>query len=225
MSHVFPPHRLRTKQVAGVDDVNENVWEFVNEINGNLGEHNWSAPAVADRSRLALGAGCRVHHVYEAVAGYDQSSSPAGTVSLPRVPGWTPIDDMRVTFTGGPSLLWIIGSLQSSWTPLFPGGSAWSTGQAAIRLDGAILNNGIPGAVDIQLGESDEVMGGAGTVDEAPFTGAGLQQFYQPCVIESFVPVGPGLHTVELVGRVVSAGGGGVRRIYSRELVVVEFTL
>lgn len=225
MSHVFPPRVLRPGMVVDPDDFDENVRAFKNEARGRLGEQNFKEEAFPSRASLEFGAGLRHYRRGLTVDGSDWTATPTGTFIVKKTPTWQPVDDMTLTFTSGAALLWIMASFQASGKPLT---SLFSPTifQAALRIDGATLVNGLTGDPDVQ--EAQEITFGDGadvTLDgDRYMRGVGIAQFNEPVVVEAMVPVGPGLHTIDLVARPLwYPASGDAGRIYTRTLIVLEF--
>ena len=131
MSHVFPKNKLKEKDPISKSEVNENLQEIVGEIQGNLGEQNWS-DGVFTRARVAEGAVSRIHSKQISGARYFTTGSTPmhphryskstdttsyhhnlNHVLLPTNRTWTPIISFEISCRS--SLLWIMASFQQDY--------------------------------------------------------------------------------------------------------------
>ena len=238
MSWRFPPHRIQDRHVAGTQDVNENLWEFADAINGRLNEHNFAAdsllvgafPATAPEAPLII------HYDYTEVASNDprRTSTPTGTIAIARNGTWQEVD-ARVQFTSRGGLLWIVASGQSSpGLRVGSGGSliaVTNTIQVAIALNGQIQAESMTGTTDLEQSSEDRPLGTDGAIhsqEERAGTGlGGVWQNLVPWASECLLVVPPGDYTVDVRARRVagSSAAFGVTApwIFNRELIVMEF--
>lgn len=210
MSWRFPPKRVWDLQVAGVDDVNEDVWEFVDGVNGNLGEHNWAVDAITTLANVEEDAVFRLYHAYEEVESGNPGASPTGTYTITNAGGgsWQRIGDMLIEFDGG-GVLWITGSLAAARLD----GVAFG-----IRLDGRVIPDSIQPARDSDQDRAEMALGGG--VDDTDGFSPLFQGDALSVVLEVFAAVVPGPHTVELVVSGATAG-----KVFNREMYVLEARL
>lgn len=227
MSWKFPRHNIRSGYVMDVDDLNENIWEFVEEINGNLNEHNFASSGFS-RANVADDAVMRLWVDSTSADPSDRTATPTGYTDLSNSVGWQSAG-LSKTFTGG-GVLWIIGSLAASLA--YPGCLF------GIRVDGKVLPWSVVGSTDFEQEPVGAMIGGgayrtnggtyilgSGADDGRGNVTAAPQLSYFPVVVEGIAPVADGNHTVEVVAMVQQhswGASGNTFRIFNRELIVIE---
>jgi len=211
MPIVIPKKGFTADTPIDVNDMNENVEVFVQEIQGSLGEHNWAANAF-NSENLEDGAIIRAYEARESVNWYTGLASKLERDSSGFVPGggmpadghkvstryeWETITDMSIVFTAGNSILWITFSCQidfSSTENSTASGTAvvtYGTGkdlpglQVGIFIDGELVSETVTGAMD----RSNDTRG------------EGHHFRRDPTVIDCVVPIAPGQHVVSARAR------------------------
>jgi len=231
----FPPHRIQDRHVAGIQDVDENFWEFADAINGRLNEHNWRGDvatfAAETFSLAAADAPSRIHTASHDTDGSDPELSPSGTVELSMQASWEPID-LSVSFTSPGALLWIAtsglgsssnGFLFDGYTVLPPFLRYDTTVQFGIRINGQIQHESVVGSSDLEQTDHRRPRGGTAVVTGAIRTNCGHNRSLFPWAAECLLLVPPGNYTIDVVGRVVKTSIEGKPKVFARELVVMEF--
>ena len=212
MSFVFPRHNEREGWPIDPDALNENFQDVLSEIQGNLGEHNWAQGAFTNTTHLNISEGeapivCQ--NTYHSGSAFDISghsktadpevgttaAAPAGQWKVPNSYGWSTIGEpliginpMSKTLTTRAGLLWIIASFQqhgnwSGWTATE--GTELPGVQYGISIDGSIIHETIPGAMD--------------TGNDRGGSAMGVRRF--PYVLDAVYPVTPGSHQIEVKAR------------------------
>tara|TARA_R110002020_G_scaffold21899_3_gene74349 strand:+ start:3324 stop:4055 length:732 start_codon:yes stop_codon:yes gene_type:complete len=212
MPIVIPKKGFTADTPIDVNDMNENVEVFVQEIQGSLGEHNWAENAF-NSENLEDGAILRAYEVRKSVNWNTgthsklERSSATSYVSGGGMPAnghkvstryeWETIEDMSVVFTAGNSVLWITFSCQidfSSTENSYASGTAvitYGTGkdlpglQVGIFIDGELVSETVTGAMD----RSNDTRG------------EGHHFRRDPVAIDCVVPIAPGQHTVSARAR------------------------
>ena len=214
MSWKIPKHLLTAGDVLDLDKVNENARTFVEEIDGNLGEHNWADGAFAI-ANCADDFVLQVKSVYEEVdpdlEGGEGTGNffpgPAVVGTVHEVAGamdYGLVDAMTMTFQTANSLLWLIfsGQQQADQPYLDP------QLVVAIEVDGVLI--------------PESVYGGHETGND-PYG----QQCYNQAhaiAVDCIVPVIPGQHTVRVMARGTDATrviSGNSARLYNREFIAI----
>lgn len=219
MATKFPKHRPKNTQPIDLDAVNENFLKIIEE-EGEYNEQNWERGAIKSRLKLDPGALFRQLNPNQSVdPGIGQGnpppvSVPADGFQLPVNSDWTLIDDLIISdkyFTG--SFIKICGSWQQeSSDPVDP--TVRYGIQYAVRLDGAILPETVPGGADRSNDKTGE-----------GYNAAGMNS---PIVIEAVVAIETGNHTIEIVARTIRNADYDVPpsddyyMILNRELSVLE---
>ncbi|MHC4619429.1 MAG: hypothetical protein ACYTEQ_16910, partial [Planctomycetota bacterium] len=167
MSYVVPRYRDLDGYPLDYKTTNENFQEFVHEIEGNLGEHNWDEGAITARGDMDPGAVVDVVNAKIEVDPFDGTppvdgdpvlklgdashADAAGNIFIIGTgQEWVAIDDMSTSIPTKDAILWICGSLQQVH---FGWGSNTISDeiggiQYAIRLDGVVLSDSIVGGAD-----------------------------------------------------------------------------
>jgi hypothetical protein len=224
MAWKYPKHRTRDAQPMDLDALNTNFETVVQEMQGNLNEHNWASGAFTSPEAYAKGAVLRVRRTSNEVvpmAAYPlPSSEPPANVAdvisgtpyqvLPNYE-WGAV--MSQTVRTDATILWIMASFQHSVSDY--AGTARNGVMYAIRLDGIVLTETITGSGERFTDAKGEGIDGDGT--------------HMPFAIEAIVPVVAGPHTVELVARMAATVGGSPSliggdywMIHNREMITVE---
>lgn len=222
MAWKYPKTRSRATQPMDLDALNENFEVVVQEMQGNLNEHNWAANAFTDAEDYALGAVIRVRQfAAEVVPMAAISPPPASTAAVVSGTPYRALPDFEwgqvitQTVQTDVSALWIMASFQHSVSD--PAGSVQRSGiQYAIRLDGTVLTETITGSGERQTDVNGEGYDGDGT--------------NMGFVVDAVVPVTAGPHQIELVARMASGVALNLQylanddywMVHNRELLIVE---
>lgn len=235
MSWRFPPHRIMDKHAAGVQDVNENLWEFADAINGNLNEQNWRGDiptfAATQFSTVTSDAASRIYSTSVEADGSDPGASPTGTVELSMQSTWEPVG-LRVSLTSPGGALWIVasglGSSSNAYDfegyavlPSYP--QYDTTVQVGVQINGQIQHESVIGSSDLEQTDHRRPRAGAGTITGAVRTNIGYNRSLFPWATECLLVVPPGNHTIDVMARVVKTSTAGKPKLFARELIVLEF--
>lgn len=236
MAQIFPKFKLKEKTPIAKDEVNENLQEIVGEIQGGLGEQNWSENTFT-RADVSDGALLRVHTKKVEGPVYFTSSNPhsyhpkgerygSGTnhVKVPTNRTWTTLVTFDVTCRS--SLLWIMASFQQDYH--FPGG--WTDFSGDPRPGRDRFFPGVQYALAIDGGRVHETIIG-GTDRSNDRRGESYRHWRHPFATDLIVPITAGVHTISLQGRMVATTGYKSFRdseefyvVGNRELIVMEMT-
>jgi hypothetical protein len=222
MAWKYPKTRSRIAQPMDLDALNENFENVVQELQGNLNEHNWAANAFTDAEDYAQGAVLRVRQAVSEVVPMAAGVGPP--VNIGSVVSGTPYQTqpdfewgqvVLQTVRTDATVLWMMASFQHSVSS--PAGTIRRSGiQYALRLDGTVLTETITGS-----GERATDTNGEG------YDGDGTNMAF---VIDAVIPVTAGPHQVELVARMTSGVALNLQylsdddywMILNRELLIVE---
>ncbi len=222
MSWKFGPFTVSTRDVVDVGTINESLLSVIEEVTGELNEHNFAENAFdnSDRGKLAEDIGFRVHHAYQE-ADPNHPSGATTAVDTPNVlpvsTRWQAVDPTLVkTVTTKGGKLWVMASFQCRINATF--GALF-----AIEINGTILGDSLIGTGDI---DNDRLAQASGGVAPFSFTFGPVPCIWLPdagaIVIEAVVPVSPGQYVIRPVIRNPRLGTEVVQDVSNRELIVVE---
>jgi hypothetical protein len=258
--HTLPRRAYQTGEVVSPDDANEDWQEIAGKFAGRITEHDVSTDtkakiAVADEAyydahqikRASSPAWTRGGGVFYALLnGTGDAVAPVADTE-----GWqTLVDvggsqDMSLTFTTGEDMLFILGQGQHiAWvgdgaTDVAPSPGSPLRLQYAIRVDGALLDDTITGAVVYPDPPAQAWYRATAVAATADFdyrhiqylTGTtGLSCAVHPTRMTRCLPVVAGSHTVEMVARRLPAADykvdnatlGSTVQIFNRRLFVLR---
>ena len=224
MSWKYPKHRIKPAEVVEIDDLNRDFSTFSEELDGGLNEHNWAKDSF---TRLDCASDVSIecwqtkqHQDPHAVV---DSSSEFSLVRASQA--WEIIQSTnqtcQISATTSKSVLWIIASVQHQQ------GSIDLFAQYALRVDGTIIPETITGcsALGSDLNHNPVTIVKTDNQDNQKILGSGIADFSRSVSLDTMVPVGPGVHTVDLVSRTLPrASGSSHRRAFNgaRELIVLS---
>lgn len=231
MAHKFPKYKFKADEPISCEEINYNLRQVKDEVSGRLNEHNIKENAFTDRSDAEYDF---TLHVNNEVVSFDPALAgeyASGSLSSAAIGSYPeeyliapdPYTDDRVTLSNnsewqtiiqyekytGNSLLWVLASFQQQLYEAGVGDSA--AGQYAIRIDGVIVDETVTGGLDRA---------------NDPYGESTRCQAY-PYVLDLILPVTPGYHLIELVGRVPMEGdyvqppGDTYINIFNRELIIL----
>jgi hypothetical protein len=203
-----------------VEALNSDMEHMLQDMQGNLNEHNWKSSAFSAVTDYTKGACIRVCSKYEQVnPRAPLTASPAQTVDVVSGPvlktetnfQWVSVMERDVRVDA--SALWMMASFQHSAS--LPASASLRTGIIyALRLDGIILTETLLGSGNRVSDPHGEGVDGIGT--------------HMGFVLEAVVPVTTGLHKVELVVRMAMGvemqmpPSDDYWMIHNREIIVME---
>jgi hypothetical protein len=220
MAWKYPRTRQRNGSPMDVEALNSDMEHMLQDMQGNLNEHNWKSGAFPATTDFTKGACLRVCTRYEQVNPRAAlTESPQQTVDVVSGPvlktetnfQWVSVmsRDVRVDA----SMLWMMASFQHSAS--LPSAASQRTGIIyALRLDGIVLTETLLGSGNRVNDSSGEGVDGIGT--------------HMGFVLEAVVPVTSGLHRVELVVRMAMGvemqmpPADDYWMIHNREIIVME---
>lgn len=221
MSWKYGPFTVSTREVVDVDTINESLLAIIEEVTGELNEHNFAEDAFAgvDRTILAEDIGLRLHHEFQEANPNDPPTAAANTPNVvPVSTRWQAVDPtMTKTVTTKGGKLWIMASFQCRTNATY--GALF-----AIEINGVVLGDSLIGSGDIDNDRLDQPSGGG----VAPFT---FNLGSVPCVwlpnagalvIEAVVTVSPGQYIIRPVMRNPRLGDNDDQEVSNRELIVLE---
>lgn len=233
MSWKYPKHNLENPNVVGMDDVNENFRAVVEEVSGELNEHNWKRRAFSERAMLADDAGIVLHKkVVEADPTTGVFTPGCHRVLLDK--DWQLLAGMEITFTTTGGTHWLLASLQATspfdWSAFGAGGAGRWGIQFALSLNGAVLAQSIIGSADltndlIETFQSPSPVNiGFITINTPAPSSAKFS-----VVSEAIIDVPPGKHTVRFLAappKAADLSGATLSNtskwVGTRELIVAE---
>ena len=213
MAQYFPKYRDKPGYPVDFESVNYNFRQVVNEIEGNLGEHNWAEDAITDKTEVNSSAAIRIYNTYQLVDhGMDYntvvSSSPTNHAQISNSREWTTIIEKKITTDS--SLVWVIASFQNFYMGLNPAEASF---QYCISVDGNQIAETATGCTD----RSNDL------------TGEGIYTNAQGFSIDAVIPVSPGEHTFSLTAKLIADedyttfdSSTKACQIFNRELILVE---
>lgn len=217
MSWKYPEHPLKNGNVVGIDDINRNLTEFAEEVDGGLNEHNWERDSFV-RSDCADDVSIEV---WKNSVKQDPSINYMDTIEefsqLRQIPAWSPVKSASYsaseTITTGSCVLWIMYTGQHRQAS---GGFNEGIAQFAIRVNGTIIPETITGSAsssrDVVHHESRDAKSPfPGIAANRPHTavvfGAGINHRFRSVALDAIVEVGAGTHTIEVCARLYAAEG------------------
>lgn len=220
MAWKYPRTRQRNGSPVDADAFNEDIESMLQDIQGNLNEHNWASgafPAATDYTKsAAIRFGRQVEEVNPRLPLNPTPALLANVVSGNAVRTetnfqWVPV--LSRTVRVDPSVLWMMASFQHSAS--IPADPSERTGIIyALRLDGIVLTETILGSGNRNNDPNGEGVDGIGT--------------HMAFDLEAVVPVTGGSHTIELVARMAmgiemqTPAADDYWMIHNREIIVVE---
>jgi len=213
MAQYFPKYRDKAGYPADLESVNHNFRQVVNEIEGNLGEHNWAENAITDKADVAESAAIRIYNTYQEVDhGMDYhtaaSSSPTNHVQISNSREWTTIIEKKITTDA--SLVWVLASFQNFYMGLTPTEASF---QYCLAINGNQIAETATGCTD----RSNDL------------TGEGVYTNAHGFSLDAVVPVVPGENTFSLIAKLVADedyttfdSSTKACQIFNRELILVE---
>lgn len=222
MSWKFPKFPIKAGRLTDARDTDDNFLEFVEEVGGELNEHNWQDKTDAGAAALQRTDVSRddlfVWHS-DGVAKHgggvpttqseflDGPAAADNTVYLSSASSWSALPGTTVTFTSPNTLLWIHASLQAVNDS--PGTTTWwRSGRFGVlgavpRYDDTFSNLLIGIAVDDYL-IPESVVGGAEPSNDRNY---GVMMPSMPLATSIVYPVTAGEHKVSLFVRVAPKMG------------------
>lgn len=218
MAWKYPRYRNVDGEVMDLDAINENFETFVQEMQGQLNEHNWVGQAFISPSDYTIGACLRTKQTASLVQAMLPGAVAPGTIAM-LVSGTAyqtvPVFDwdvvMTTTIRTNTATLWISASFQHAASLM---ATARQGIQYALRVDGIEIVETITGTGNRANDQNGEGIDGRGT--------------NMPFVLDAIVPVIAGQHTVQLVARMCSGPSMAISAndvywmVLNRELLVVE---
>ncbi|MAH50548.1 hypothetical protein CMI37_32300 [Candidatus Pacearchaeota archaeon] len=217
MAHIFPKRRFSSDEAVDPEEINENFYPSLNEVQGKLNEHNFKAEAFgAETYGAGLDNDCVlsmhytrqtvdhgfVHTVGEGglVLGNTPTREPTDAFIIEQSQTWQDVDDMSITVTTDNCVAWIQASFQLctvrdstfSASSLFGGSGedVWPHPgiQCALAVDGSVIPETITGSLE----KSND------------HTGEGLAHYANGVVVDTITSLAAGSHTLTLKARVAN---------------------
>jgi hypothetical protein len=227
MAWKYPPYTMKALAVMATEDFSENCERIIEEVTGELNEHNWQADAftradVADAAQFVLSS----TFVEDPLSCDPSDYSGVLTFVLPTVATWQVIGGTQKILQTHDCILWITGSVQYS-------GLYWSADLKtqyldatpgiilAIRVDGVVITESILGSGEPE-NEAVRIDRSAGGVGYASYQTYGFGRPAEPLQTEAVVPVATGTHTIELVARPVLGRWRDYMSIRNRDVTIVQ---
>lgn len=220
MAWKYPKHRNRAAQPMDLDALNTNFETVVQEMQGNLNEHNWASGAFTSPEAYTKAAVLQIRQTYTEVIPMAPTVAPPANVGA--VVSGTPYqvldnyewdDVVAQTVKTDATVLWIMASFQHSVSSVAT--TRRNGVMYALRLDGVVLVETITGGGERHTDAKGEGYDSDGT--------------HMPITIEAVVPVVAGPHRIELVARMATSvagvgalGSGDYWMIHNRELLIME---
>ena len=213
MSQYFPKFKDKAGYPTDYESINHNFRQVVNEVEGNLGEHNWAENAITATADVANDAALRIYPIAQAVDhGIADTSavatSPTNSVKISTNREWTTIHSKTITCDA--SLLWAMASFQVNYLGLT---NVEASFQFCLMWDGVSIPETVTGCLDRSNDRKGE----------------GLYESAHGLSIDMIIPVTPGQHTFALKGRLVADedyttfdSSTKSCEIFARELILVE---
>jgi hypothetical protein len=204
MAWKYPPYTMKALAVMATEDFSENCERIIEEVTGELNEHNWQADAftradVADAAQFVLSS----TFVEDPLSCDPSDYSGVLTFVLPTVATWQVIGGTQKILQTHDCILWITGSVQYS-------GLYWSADLKTQYLDATPEN------------EAVRIDRSAGGVGYASYQTYGFGRPAEPLQTEAVVPVATGTHTIELVARPVLGRWRDYMSIRNRDVTIVQ---
>lgn len=224
MSWKYPKHRIKPAEVVEIDDLNRDFSAFSEELDGGLNEHNWAKDSFT-RLDCADDVSVECWQTKQAVDPHAPVNSTSEFSLVRASQSWEIIQSTnqtcQISATTGKGVLWIIASVQhqQATDSLFA--------QYALRVDGTIIPETITGssALGSDMNQNPVALHITNHNDELKILGSGIADFARSISLDTMVPVGPGVHTVDLVSRTLPRAAGSThKRAYNgaRELIVLS---
>lgn len=218
MAWKYPRYRNVDGEVMDLEAINENFETVVQEMQGQLNEHNWAYNAFTSPLDYTAGACLRTKQLSSEVTAMLPGAVAPGTIGM-LVSGTAyktlPVFDwdvvMSTTIRTSTATLWISASFQHAYSALVTSREGI---QYALRVDGIEIVETITGTGNRANDQNGEGIDGRGT--------------NMPFVLDAIVPVLAGQHTVQLVSRMCSGPSMAISAndvywmVLNRELFVVE---
>ena len=227
MTWRIPRNPIISGAPADPDDVNENFKAYVEELEGNLNEHNFAGKDTANpgftMNHIENEAIMRPHSVVTASDGStapDYGVSVADEFEIPQNGQWSQVTDMVKTFEARGGGLWIMASCQLQ--------SHRFGVQLALRVNGTLIPESVWPFADREVEFDDP---GDFQLPATNFfrRSAGETARLAPAVVEAVIDIPPGPCTVELVARTAmevrdpaAVTAQYKYSVYHRELIVIE---
>lgn len=239
MATVLPKKGFKNATPIDVNEVNEGIEVFVQEMQGNLGEHNWAQDAFIE-SDVSAGAIMRAYVVTEGVNWFDpgigsyleQDLSTTTTTlatdahKVSNAYEWATIAGMEISLLVGNVILWVTFSAQTDFRSSADtsiGGSVAETYGHGNNLSGLQIGIFINGSL---ISETT-----IGSMDRSnDYKGEGHHFKRDPVAIDCVTPVPPGKHTISAKIRIARHHSADRQydsttdfyAILSRQLYIVE---
>lgn len=218
MAWKYPRYRNVAGEVMDLEAINENFETVVQEMQGQLNEHNWGYNAFTNPTDYTIGACLRTDQTTEEVEAMLPGTVAPGTIAA-LVSGTAyqtvPVFDwdvvMTTTIRTSTTTLWISASFQHAYSAL---ATSRQGIQYAIRVDGIEVVETITGTGNRANDQNGEGIDGRGT--------------NMPFVLDAIFPVIAGQHTIQLVARMCSGPSMAISAndvywmVLNRELFVME---
>ena len=204
MSWKYPEHPLKNGNVVGIDDINRNLTEFAEEVDGGLNEHNWERDSFV-RSDCADDVSIEV---WKNSVKQDPSINYMDTIEefsqLRQIPAWSPVKSASYsaseTITTGSCVLWIMYTGQHRQAS-----SGFNEGiaQFAIRVNGTIIPETITGSAS----SSRDVVHHESQDSKSPFPGIAANRPHRAVVFGAGDTDGEGWASAFFFTAATGAGG------------------
>jgi hypothetical protein len=229
MAQKFPKYKLRADEPIAHEEINYNLRAVKDEL-GRLNEHNIAGGAFSSRTHVDPDFAIQINSSSQEFDPFLNFGDGTGIGDYPAetaVPP-APYADDRITIDGSTewqvimtatkftsnSLLWVLVSFQQQVYGPAPGTNPG--GLYALRIDGTIIDEVRTGGTD----RSNDPVGGVVSCQAYPY------------VLDLVIPLAPGSHTIELVGRALEGSGVIVASwlqfpntfytmVFNRELILI----
>lgn len=205
-------------------DLNDGFLPVVEEMDGNLGEHNWSddlrtqlfrTTDLADDVTQRVNSGTDRYKVVDASGTVPAKGSNPDLVEIPPTQSWEPIADLTHTFTTNGGFVYVIASFQTGRSrPTDQLGSVQPqllNMRFGVRIDGAV--------------EPVLVVGDQDFYQEGSRMELGVDGWGQGVDIDGILPLAPGQHTIDIVAScrpTEFAPADLYGLVFNRELIILE---
>ena len=224
MSWKYPKHRIKPADVVEIDDLNRDFSTFSEELDGGLNEHNWAKDSFT-RLDCADDVSIECWKTYQRQDPWAPVNSSSEFSLVRASQAWEIIQSTnqtcQISATTSKSILWIIANVQHQQQ------SDSLFAQYALRVDGTIIPETITGssALGSDMNQNPIILSTTNNYDNYKILGSGIADFARSISLDTMVPVGPGVHTVDLVSRTMPRASGSTHmRAYNgaRELIVLS---
>ena len=217
MAHVFPKRRFASDEAVDPEEINENFYPSLNEVQGKLNEHNFKAEAFgAETYGAGLDNDCvlSMHYTRQSVdhgfvntvgegglvLGNTPAASPTDAFVVEQSQTWQDVDDMSITVTTDNCVAWIQASFQIctirdsdfAASSLFGGTDEYVWPHPGIQCALAVDGSGIPETITGSLELSND------------HTGEGLAHYANGMVVDTITSLSAGSHTFTLKARIAN---------------------